>query len=117
MRRIKFRAFEVKTKMMHQNVLLLPNNRKSSLNELLEGIGKKAILMQFTGLKDKNGKDVYESDILQVRSYRVAVVWFAEGACFRYSTSDGNLNSPLNYDDIEVIGNCWENPELLTKKE
>jgi hypothetical protein len=75
-------------------------------------VGGRFELMQFTGLKDKNGKDIYEGDILRTESGICEVRWEKTGACFRYYF-DGNWESPLNYDDIEVIGNIYENPELF----
>jgi hypothetical protein len=70
-------------------------------------------LMQFTGLKDKNGKDIYHHDIIDTESGRFTVVWDADAAAFRYHDTQGNSESPLNYDHLEVIGNVYENPELL----
>jgi len=73
------------------------------------------VFMQFTGIRDKNGVEVYQSDILETESGKCVVVWFVDGACFRYKFGE-NLESPLNYDGVEVIGNIFQNPELLTVK-
>jgi len=77
-------------------------------------------LMQFTGLKDKNGKEIYEGDIVQVDWGGLdKVEGFLEGLDkpfaveFRYYgwfPFDKALPMPK---DIEVIGNIYENPELL----
>lgn len=82
-------------------------------------------LMQFTGLKDKNGKEIYEGDIVKFSDcdddvYVTPVVWDKNYACFGVSFSG---KYPISFDyleefytdlkDIEVVGNIYENPELL----
>ena len=74
------------------------------------------VIMQFTGLKDKNGKDIYEGDICSTDSKEYAmnksVVWDARHARFEFDYPLGK--SILQRSSIEVIGNIYENPELLT---
>ncbi|MCO4662999.1 hypothetical protein Si022_00715 [Streptococcus infantarius subsp. infantarius] len=82
-------------------------------------------LMQFTGLKDKNGKEIYEGDIVKFSDcdddvYVTPVVWDKNYACFGVSFSG---KYPISFDyleefytelkNIEVVGNIWENPGLL----
>ena len=72
------------------------------------------IVMQCTGLKDKNGKLIYEGDIVRdinIPSYFYIVVWFKGGFYLKSTVS----NSFLVFDTTqqEVIGNIYENPELL----
>lgn len=78
-------------------------------------------LMQYTGLKDKNGKKIYEGDILLYNNHIKGIVWYKNGAFVR---SYKNSNVYLMYDsfitdgcldDYEVIGNIHENPELLSQ--
>lgn len=70
-------------------------------------------LMQFTGLLDKNGKEIYEGDIVRVwvgeHEVREKVVeWEKE----ELSWSIGGYHG-FDYDIFEVIGNIYENPELI----
>ena len=71
-------------------------------------------LMQFTGLTDKNGKEIYEGDMVQR-----GVITFSRGK-FQgtYFDSNGDFAEDWEDDlcqerDIEVLGNIFENPELL----
>ena len=85
-------------------------------------------LMQSTGLKDKNGKEIYEGDIVKFSDcdddvYVTPVVWDKNYACFGVSFSG---KYPISFDyleefytelkDIEVVGNIYENKELLEGK-
>lgn len=87
-------------------------------------------IMQFTGLKDKNGKEIYEGDILLcheydssdiggkiIQTFKNAVVGFEDGSFYYYPK--GNMKQPhqlLMYAYMpEIIGNIYENPELLKK--
>lgn len=102
-REIKFRAWAIKAKTMHPVWMKLDDE---------EG---RYILMQYTGLKDRDGKEIYEGDILKGEG---EVVWFELSASFRVNPSRENndicfTNSFANIDDCEIIGNVYENPELL----
>lgn len=79
---------------------------------------------QFTGLKDRNGKEVYENDILRVYDrktyFNIIVSWSKEAVAFMACYCDKN-QSPLSWFsnllpngyEIEVLGNIHDNPELL----
>jgi len=71
-------------------------------------------LMQYTGLKDKNGKDIYEGDVVQGIHGKYPVAWNDERAAFE-ARIIGFASIPSNqWKEVEIIGNIYENPELLT---
>lgn len=79
-------------------------------------------LMQFTGLHDKNGKEIYEGDIVYLyhesydEPHKQVVEWHKNGGGY-YAEDDFGYDylPPLSEDDfeLEIIGNIYENPELL----
>jgi uncharacterized phage protein (TIGR01671 family) len=77
-------------------------------------------LMQFTGLLDKNGKKIFEGDLLREYHYPDVrrCIWFDEGAGFVFQAVKNKdwIWCPNEYstaNEWEVIGNIYENPELL----
>lgn len=66
---------------------------------------------QFTGLKDKNGKEVYEGDIVEYGVDRSEVIWHWYGFMFKHTS--GDLMGCNSHAAVETIGNIYENPELI----
>ena len=76
-------------------------------------------LMQYIGLKDKNGKEIYENDLIPCNKHKNIVVFF-EGGCFKVkylrnstTTITCTLNNFLEKYKCKISGNIYEHPELL----
>lgn len=124
-RAIKFRAWDKKFELM---ISEWPNGYRLSLGGKVEifesdslvtcSISNEYELMQYSGLKDKNGVEIYEGDILSLvyckPQFKFPVI-FHENGYWALETSDKTsliiTQLPTTY--CEVIGNIHENPELL----
>ncbi len=70
---------------------------------------------QFTGLLDKNGKEIYEGDVVQARDAKWEIIWLSKFACFALKNPEDEWFPNLDLDTprIEIIGNIYENSDLL----
>ena len=129
MREIKFRVFDKASKLNAMHIVgedshdsfWIDSDNVFYYRNLQNGEGSGEcgdyIRMQYTGLKDNNGKEIYEGDIISFGDNK-GVVFYAN-AKFRtkYKTFKGycyeDLSDVLYFDKVRVIGNIYENEELI----
>ena len=118
MREIKFRAWNIPTKQFRYYPSLGAINMEDSRNIELQNTD----WMQFTGLRDKDEKEIYEGDIIKCMREQLLWKWPEKDRPFVVDWMEATGFYPFNQDaslakDCEVIGNIYENPELLTNEQ
>ena len=80
-------------------------------------------IMQSTGLKDKNGQEIFEWDVVDYKGRKAIIKWHGSYASFIYRFVDELQERASDWEPLflacyhfEVIGNIYENPELLEDK-
>ncbi len=118
MREIKFRAWDKITKQM-----IISNNMPDAgfWDMVAHNEFEQDIVMQYTGLKDKNGREIFEGDICKVHNHAAlggnlyCVIEFNDRTGSYYGRGVGSLKFSMG-EDMEVIGNIFENPELRKER-
>ena len=119
-REIKFRAWDTESKEMEDDVWGTWNAvaNGDGVNVYMDEARRfyKKVIMQFTGLVDCNGVDIYEGDILGLvygGHVRGEVSWHEQVGA--WSWEHGIEWGMIEPSDVEVIGNIYENPDRLDK--
>ena len=135
MREILFRAKRIDNGEWVEGVVFPPANTLISYqHELIDGVNTfmdfcvlPETIGQYTGLTDKNGKKIFEGDVVDVEydiqyvgvgAERIGlfVVVFDDG-CFMKQRQSGGLYHFIPSDKCNVIGNIYDNPELMRKED
>ena len=127
MREIEFRAKRKDNDEWIYGSLLIDKIQNSYvIVDNQEGIGREInpeTIGQYTGLKDKNGKKIYEGYIVKDDYCIYEIVYDGNGYYVKVvrllkecGTEEGLLYDLSDYKDLEVIGNIWDNPELLKEE-
>ena len=134
MREILFKAKRISNSEWVQGNLIADEQNESNVfigyvsgtnpDETIDGVDLAMVdpltICQYIGLTDKNGQKIWENDVVQycdctVENYVIA--WEADKACFEYQQYGCSI---MNFDElsgieVEVIGNIFDNPELMNE--
>ena len=111
-REIKFRAWDNKNKVMYPTAIIDVSGNIMGMFEDQQSFFDtgRAEIMQYTGLKDKNGKEIYEGDIL---SWSLSPSLKYKPFLMTWNELEARFTDYSPKEKAAVIGNIYENPELL----
>jgi uncharacterized phage protein (TIGR01671 family) len=111
MREIKFRAWDDKRKLMYLAVGICCDGTPFDHEEK---VLYDTIPMQFTGLRDRSGKEIFEGDII---SYKIEMAGYTDKHKEVVIFKEGRFKPVIHpHYEPQIIGNIYENPELLKEK-
>lgn len=111
MREIKFKFWNPINKVMEipkVDIQALMEGRRFTREEIL-----KFVPLQYTGRKDKNGKEIYEGDIDFSDGEYTIVKWSEEGVGFGLELENGDIDVCICFERLNIVGNIYETPDLV----
>lgn len=116
-REIKFRVWDKEDKkMLYYDTNIVPDITLNGvlIDEKRSNMSYLFILMQYTGLKDKNGKKIFEGDIVREKVINVEIIWQVKWEFNQWIFKNKyNARRAFVPKSIKVIGNIFENKNLL----
>jgi len=112
MREIKFRAWDKAEGSWRYFDATYGMTHRGRFNRHHPLSNKFGDIMQYTGLKDKNGVEIYEGDIM---TSNTVVRWNNRGCCFEVTGRDFTATVDYASRCYEIIGNIHQNPELINQ--
>ena len=128
MREIKFRAWHKEKKeivnveeidFMNKVINYIDNDYENNRQEIIGAYFEDIELMEYIGLKDEYGDEIYEGDIVTLHNSRYKVIFNSKEARFVLKDAFFEMDIPFtnnNNERMEIVGNIYENPELLGDK-
>ncbi|MGI9118453.1 MAG: YopX family protein [Minisyncoccia bacterium] len=116
-REIKFRAWDGLKMIDNPKIGAMEGVYNYSINNEFANPEDNTVFMQYTGLHDKNGKEIFEGDVAEIcnSEYRVMECIY-EAPCFYWKSENDSYSGEWKGEDVKVIGNVQSNPELLEQQ-
>ena len=116
-REIKFRAWDKETNQWCDNNRIIINANGKIWHRFGDELTNKVIIQQFTGLKDKNGKEIFEGDMVvpyygvkNTKGYPCIVDWRSNTGFHPF------VGTRISNEKWEIIGNIYENPRRQNRE-